>query len=285
MNNAIEDASKKLLTEALMLLEKELDGDVFLFHSEIGTGIDDITKVVIEELAGDSQKHEALYVILTTTGGGLNPLQRMVTVFRHFYKHVIYIIPDYAYSAGTILAMSGDEIWMNYYSALGPVDPQVQTKDGKFVAALGYLDKVNELIQKAKQKELTDAEFLILKDQDLAQLRQFEQAKELAIDLIEGWLVNYKFKDWEHHRDGSMVTMEEKTKRAHEIAEKLSDNNTWKSHSRPISMSELEGMHLKIYDYMEKPVVATLIDDYYKKVLDFMRMKGYGGFFQTRRRV
>lgn len=70
MTNAIEDASKQLLTEALVQLEKALDGDVYLFHSEIGTGVDDITKAVIEELACDPDKHEALYVILTTTGGG-----------------------------------------------------------------------------------------------------------------------------------------------------------------------------------------------------------------------
>lgn len=212
-------------------------------------------------------------------------MQRIVTVFRHFYRHVNFIIPDYAYSAGTILAMSGDEIWMNYYSALGPVDPQVQTKDGKFVAALGYLDKVNEFIRKAKLKELTDAEFLILKDQDLAQLRQFEQAKELAIDLIEGWLAKYKFKDWKQHSDGTEVFEEEKKNRAHEIATKLSDNNTWKSHSRPISMIELEEMHLQIKDYTKDKQVAELIDNYYRKVLDFMRMKGYTGFFQTRRSV
>lgn len=48
---------------------------------------------------------------------------------------------------------------MNYYSALGPIDPQVQNKDGKLVAALGYLDKINELLQKAQARTLTEAEF------------------------------------------------------------------------------------------------------------------------------
>lgn len=46
-------------------------------------------------------------------------------------------MPNFAYSAGTIFCMSGDNIYMNYYSALGPVDPQVQNRDGKLVAALG----------------------------------------------------------------------------------------------------------------------------------------------------
>jgi hypothetical protein len=51
---------------------------------------------------------------------------------------------------------------MNYYSTLGPIDPQVPNKEGHLVAALGYLDKINELLDKAKRNELTQAEFLIL---------------------------------------------------------------------------------------------------------------------------
>ena len=35
------------------------------------------------------------------------------------------------------------------YSSLGPIDPQVQNRDGKLVAVLGYLDKINELLEKA----------------------------------------------------------------------------------------------------------------------------------------
>lgn len=45
--------------------------------------------------------------------------------------------------------MSGNDIYMDYYSVLGPIDPQVKNKDNNWVAALGYLDKVNELLKKA----------------------------------------------------------------------------------------------------------------------------------------
>lgn len=57
------------------------------------------------------------------------------------------------------------------------------------MAALGYLDKVNEYIEKAKLGTLTNVEFAILKDFDLAELRSFEQARDLTIDLLKnGWL-------------------------------------------------------------------------------------------------
>lgn len=111
--------------------------------------------------------------------------------------------------------MSGDAIHMDYFSVLGPIDPQVPNKNGNWVAALGYLDKIEELIQRTEQEKLTQAEFLILKDFDLAELKEYEQAKNLTIDLLERWLI--KFKNWEKHRTnnqtrGEAVTQEEKRK-------------------------------------------------------------------------
>ncbi len=79
--------------------------------------------------------------------------------------------------------MSGNNIYIDYFSVLGPIDPQVQNKDGKWVAALGYLDKVNEYVEKAKNGSLANIEFAILKEFDLAGLRNYEQARNLTIDL------------------------------------------------------------------------------------------------------
>ena len=45
-------------------------------------------------------------------------------------------------SAGTIFALSADTILMNYFSALGPIDPQIE-KDGKSASALSYLIQLN----------------------------------------------------------------------------------------------------------------------------------------------
>lgn len=223
MSNPIDEIAKKLITKKLEELESYLNADVIVYCGEIFDSADEQMKTVIEDLQCETNSNTTCYIILTTPGGSLNPVNRMVTIFRHFYTEVNFIIPNYAYSAGTIFCMSGDNIYMNYYSALGPVDPQVQNRDGKLVAALGYLDKINELLVKAQNNTISQAEFLILKDFDLAELRAYEQAKELAVDLIQKWLVKYKFKDWIWHSDGTSVTIEEKRQRAFEIANKLSD--------------------------------------------------------------
>jgi len=264
-------------------LEKYLNADVIVYCGEIFDSAEDQMKRVVEDLQSEAEPKDTCYIILTTPGGSLNPANRMVTIFRHFYSEVNFIIPNFAYSAGTIFCMSGDNIYMNYYSALGPVDPQVQNRDGKLVAALGYLDKINDLLAKAQNNTISQTGFLILKDFDLAELRAYEQAKELAVDLIQKWLVKYKFKDWVVHSDGTDVTLKEKKQRANEIANKLSNNNIWKSHGRAINMEELREMNLKIIDYGEDKELSNKIDDYYSIMKDFVAKYNLSVFVHTRR--
>ena len=173
---------------------------------------------------------------------------------------------------------------MDYYSVLGPIDPQVRNKDGKFVAALGYLDKINELIEKAKNNELTNAEFIILKDFDLAELRAYEQARDLAVDLLVEWLPKYKFKNWTVHTSTQVpVLPEEKRTRAMEIAQNLSDNKEWKSHGRPISRDELERLKLQIERLENNVDVYEAVTAYHELMVDYIRKYDMRRFIQTRR--
>lgn len=182
------------------------------------------------------------------------------------------------------MACSGDKIYMDYYSVLGPIDPQVRNRDGKYVAALGYLDKINELIEKAKNNELTNAEFIILKDFDLAELRAYEQARDLAIDLLVEWLPKYKFKNWTTHSSSlALVSDDEKRARALEIAQNLSDNKEWKSHGRPISREELARLKLHIEKLEDSPTVYKAVTTYHELMSDYIQKYSMSCFIQTRR--
>ncbi len=230
-------------------------------------------------------KKKTLYIILTTPGGSAIAVERHVNIIREHYEEVNFIVPDHAYSAGTIFCMSGNKIYMDYFSVLGPIDPQIINKEGKFVPALGYLDKVNELIKKAQDNTLTQAEFIILKEMDLAELRVYEQAKELTIDQLKKWLVKYKFSDWTYHSTDPKraVTIEEKNERAEEIAAKLSDNNIWKSHGRPINIETLETeLKLKIDDFGKDNERKKLIRDYHILTKDFISKNQFRLFYHTR---
>jgi hypothetical protein len=291
-SSTVDTSIQSLLTERLKDLEKHFGADFLVYFGPIVGGNENAILSIVEDLANDPNKKDKIYVILTTSGGSAVAVERYVHILRHHYSEVNFIIPDYAYSAGTIFCMSGDNILMDYFSVLGPIDPQVQNKDGKWVAALGYLDKVNELIAKAKSKnpdeQLTQAEFLILKDIDLAELRGYEQAKNLTIELLKKWLVKYKFKNWDLHSTspalkGSPVSIEEKELRAKEIADRLSDSNVWKSHGRPINIETLESeLRLKIEDF-SKEHYRPLIRSYYDLLNDFVTRNRLSIFIHTRK--
>ena len=282
MKSPIDDTLKQLLQTKLIALEQFLDADVLVYYGNLAPVSANLFAKLIEDLKTDTTKRDKLYIILTTLGGSAEIVERYVNILRYHYEEVNFIVPDYAYSAGTIFCMSGDSILMDYISVLGPIDPQVPNKDNKYVAALGYLDKINEFIAKAANGTLTKAELIWLKDLDLGEIRSFEQARDLTTDLLQKWLVKYKFKNWTQHKDNTSVTEEEKRQRAIEIAQELSDNNKWKSHGKGISIAELSDLKLKIEDYSKKDTLRALIRDYYNTMDEYVRMKSISLFIQNR---
>jgi hypothetical protein len=285
MQPPVDSTIKSLLNSHLGDLEAHFGGDFVSFSGPILDGIESAFLKVLEDLASDKEKRKALYLMLTTNGGSAIAVERIVNILRHHYDEVNFIVPDCAYSAGTILCMSGDSIHMDYYSVLGPIDPQVKNKEGKYVPALGYLDKVKELVGK---KQLSKAEFLILKDMDLAELRAYEQAKELTVELLKKWLVKYKFKNWSMHRTNpdlknQTVSGAEKQLRAEEIASALSDNTRWKSHGRPINIEALKELRLEIEDYSGIPERKEKVRIYYNLLSDYIQKNALQFFFHTRR--
>jgi hypothetical protein len=128
--------------------------------------------------------------------------------------------------------------------------------------ALGYLDKVDELTAKSN---LSPADAVLLRGIDLAKLALFEQAKNLSIDLLKKWLVEYKFKDWTRHRTtnaGAPVTHSEKVDRAAEVAAELADHKRWRSHGRAINVSRLKDLRLDIDDYSDNVNLRSMIRKY-----------------------
>jgi hypothetical protein len=289
MKPSVDETIQRLLSAKLLELENYLSADVFNYYGPIFEGSENFVLKLVEDLAYDEQKRDKLFIILTTNGGSAFTVERYVNIVRKHYKEVNFLVPDYAYSAGTIFCMSGDDIYMDYYSVLGPIDPMIQNKDGKWVPALGYLDKVNEMLGKAENNKLTQAEFLILKDIDLAELREYEQARDLTTDLLKKGLVKYKFKNWTVHASnpdlkGKAVTNEQKEGRAIDIANKLSNNEIWKSHGRPINIEILEKeLKLKIIDYSAENSLREIIRSYYELLNDYVHKNNFPTFIHTRK--
>ena len=285
MDFPLDDTIKSPLNYYLMKIEKNMEADAIYVQADIFDGLSGVIKDLLADLK-EKENNKRLFFILTTGGGIIEEVERIVNVVRHFYQEVIFAVPNCAYSAGTVLCMSGDEIYMDFYSVLGPMDPQVPNKDGRYIPAQGYLDKVEEFVDKSRNDELTDAEYMMLKEIDLANLRYYQQARELSIELLKKWLVQYKFKNWNEHRTtnpGTPVTLEEKTARAADIAAELSDNNRWKSHGRGLDIKTLQELKLDIFDFEKDKDLSANLNKYYALVTDYMKQRKLGAFFHTRR--
>ena len=230
-----------------------------------------------------TEKKNSIAVILDTPGGVVEVVERIVTTLRWAFHEVVVIVPDRAMSAGTILALSADRIMMDYFSCLGPIDPQIE-RDGKLVPALSYLNQFERLNQKASSSRLTTAEYALLSKLDLGELYQFEQARELSIELLVKWLSKYKFKHWNRtSTQGIEVTDEMKTKRAKEIAALLNDTARWHSHARGIDRRTLcDEVGLKIDDLSSNSTLHQCIMSYFELLRDYMSREQLISFVHTR---
>lgn len=261
------------LDERIQAIEASLNADAISFVGDIVHGVDNAFRDQVEGMARNEKRKDKLTVILETGGGSIEVVERIVKTLRHHYNYIEFIVPDYAMSAGTVLVMSGDAIHMDYFSNLGPIDPQIRNTSGKYVAALGYLIQYNKLIEKANEGSLNTAEAAILINHfDLAELYEYEEARELSVSLLREWLVKYKFKDWlKTQRKNQEVTIEMRKDRATEIAKKLSDPDLWHTHGRGISMDVLnQEMKLRIEDFGKNSQLNNAIRAYCGLLQDHM---------------
>ncbi len=278
------DFVEQQLHQRLIAIEEAFQAHALSFSGPLLFGVDDILRSAVENKFAQGPSVKKLVVLLTTGGGYLEPVQRMVDTLRRHYAIVDFVIPNHAYSAGTVFALSGDAIYMDYYSRLGPIDPQIESSQGRMVSALGHLEKYNSLIEKAKKGEITAAEVQLLIDGfDQAELYSYEQARDLSVAALKEWLVKYKFKNWEKTETrGVPVTEEMKQERASSIGYILNDTKRWHSHGYGISMDVLRNdLKLMIDNFGKDKNLSSVIRAYHDLLSDYMVKRDTKGVVHT----
>lgn len=179
-------------------------------------------------------------IILVTPGGSGEQVAKFVDKLRPRFDRVSFILPYMAMSAGTIFAMSGNEIIMGNNSYIGPTDPQVPNREGQWVPAQAILTLIND-IQTRGEQHLKNGQnplwtdLQLLKQLDGKDIGNALNQSKYSMELVEDFLFNYKFADWSTHSStNEPVTDEQKRQRAQEIAGMLCSHAQWKTHSRGI---------------------------------------------------
>src|SRR4051794_17291349 len=114
---------------------------------------------------------KAIEIILHTPGGLVLAASQIARALRDHDGHVVAVVPHYAMSGGTLIALAADEIVLDRHAALGPVDPQL----GQYPAA--------SLVEVASMPVAHDDQTLILADVARKALRQVEA---VVTELLEG---------------------------------------------------------------------------------------------------
>jgi ClpP class serine protease len=150
----------------------------------------------------------SIEIILHTPGGMVLAASQIAQALRDHDGRITAVVPHYAMSGGTLIALAADEIVIDRHAALGPVDPQL----GQYAAA--------SLVEVAKLPGEHDDQTLLMADLGRKALRQVES---LATVLLE--------RHMEHVR-------------AQDVAHLLS-SGVW-THDHPLMASELERFGLPV---------------------------------------
>ncbi len=184
-------------------------------------------------------KGSELDIILHTPGGSPEATESIVTYLREKFDHIRFFIPHAAMSAGTMLALSGNEILMGKHSFLGPIDPQVllDTPLGRrMLPAQAILDQFELAKRELHQDSRNYTSWApILPQYGPALLTTCANSTALAEELVRKWAEKYHLADEADARE-----------RAKKIVDDLLDHSKSLSHGRMLSRRKFEACGLKI---------------------------------------
>ena len=210
--------------------------------SEIGPADDVPFAELVASIPADETRVD---VLLASNGGSGQQVGRFVDALRPRFQEVDFLIPSFCMSAGTMFALSGDNIWMTSRACLGPIDPQVPTAGGRFVPAQALLLLVEKLQRDGEVAIKTGGMIpwtavRIVDTIDKKELGEAITASDYSRRMVQEFLVRYKFGHWDVRKtSGARVDEEYKRTRAAEIADALCSHERWKSHGHAINREVL----------------------------------------------
>ncbi len=178
----------------------------------------------------NTPKDVPIALILHTPGGLVLAAAQIAMALKNHPAKKVAIIPHYAMSGGTLIALAADEIWMDESAVLGPLDPQISMGPNQPPLPAPSIIKVARM-----KGDRAGDNMLVLAD-----------IAEKAINEM---------------RDIIMKVLEDKLppEKAEEVAKVLTDGR-W-THDYPITADIIRGLGLKVKTEIP-PEIYTLMSLY-----------------------
>ena len=173
---------------------------------------------------------KGLILILHTPGGVTNATETIIDYIHSKFQYVEVVIPTFAMSAGTMIALSADKIIMGRQSQLGPIDPQMIMNGRSFSA--NSVKAQFDLAKKDIQEDVKNAHVWapILGGMPPGLLVEAQHAAEYSEEIVRKWLEKKGYKE------------------AERIASYFNKPDLHKSHGRRINKDEARAQGLHIDD-------------------------------------
>ena len=168
-------------------------------------------------------KNMPIDFIIHTPGGIALAATQIANALASHEAEVRVIVPHYAMSGGTLIALAADKIIMDPHAVLGPVDPQLGQEPA---ASLVKIEKLKE------PKDIDDA--------TLVKIDVSKKALKQMKDTVKGLLLQKGFEE----------------SKAEEIAEELSQGK-W-THDYPLTVEHLKELGLNVDTDMPEEVYALM---------------------------
>lgn len=173
-------------------------------------------------------------VLIHSPGGSPDATERIVSILRTKFTEVNFLIPHSAYSAATMLALSGDSIILHPSATLGPIDPQLNGIPARSMKR-GFDNAIKIIIEKGP--EALPAYMPLIEKYTLAQLELCVDSESLSKELVSTWLKQYMFK---------AVDAQKRAIYIRKIVNFFSNYDKQLLHSRPLVYNKLKGLNLNI---------------------------------------
>ncbi len=212
------------------------------YVSGIYASIDRDDTLGFVDLLHNVEAGKDLDLLLHTGGGDIDAAEKLISMVRTRVglSELRIIVPDFAKSAGTLMAMGADRILMSDSSELGPIDPQITLKDehGNFIrhSVQNYLDAYESYVKALKTNPNDVSAQIMLGKLDPATVKLFESVRDRARTLAENQLKLGMFRN----STGNFT----------KVASDLLDTKSWQSHGQMISHLDAAQIGLNV-DYLD----------------------------------
>lgn len=206
-----------------------------LWSERSGIGEDDIQPFA--DLLVRLSPGENLDLLVHSPGGDIDAAEKIVYMCRKIAGGFRVIVPEYAKSAATLIALASDEVVMGLASELGPIDAQLigpGPGGGRFqTSAQSFIDEFDNIKREVEDTgKLSPAYYPLLDGLNLGFMGMCRNLMARSQTFAERWLQKHMLKD--------------DPEKATELAANLCNAKKWRTHGVVIDADEAASLGIKV---------------------------------------